>query len=107
MIWQNPVRQRWIRRSATAAEIGVSARDAGKLDVAVRFVRKSICSEHFQTPSAVRCSRTRQFGRPVIGRASMYEGAELMVFDAAIPDVGVQAKPDESSASNGLRITAS
>ncbi len=37
----------------------------------------------------------RRFGVPVIGRASTYEGCELILFDTAVCDVGIQAKPKE------------
>jgi len=37
-------------------------------------------------------SAARHFGPPVIGRASTYEGCELIVFDNAVPDVAVQAR---------------
>jgi hypothetical protein len=37
----------------------------------------------------------RRLGRPVIGRASTYEGGQIIVFRDAIPDVGVQARAQE------------
>jgi hypothetical protein len=37
----------------------------------------------------------RNFGLPVIGSASTYEGCEILVFRDAVPDVGVQAASGE------------
>ncbi|MFZ1936999.1 MAG: hypothetical protein WBL72_23080 [Thermoguttaceae bacterium] len=40
----------------------------------------------------------RQFGRPVIGSASTYEGCELIVFDRGVPDAPVRAREKEKLA---------
>jgi hypothetical protein len=40
-------------------------------------------------------SAARRFGLPVIGRASTYQGCELIVFDNAVPDVALKAREQE------------
>ena len=41
---------------------------------------------------AVVVNGARQIGLPAIGRHSAYEGCQIVVFENAVPDVGIQAK---------------